>query len=364
MRLCLNMIVRNEAPVIERCIRSVLPHIQCWSIVDTGSDDGTQDTIRRLLGGLPGELIERPWVDFATNRNEALDLARRYGDYALIIDADDVLEVAPRRSFAGLDLPGYAIEIAGPTSNYWRDTLLRLDVDWVWKGVVHEYPTCSRMDDVPRLGGLRIRVIGGGARSRAGLREKYLHDAELLRRALADEPDNTRYAFYLAQSLRDAGLMEEALAAYQRRVELGGWEEEVFFSKYCIALIKQRLGHAFDDVTSAYLAAWRAQPQRAEPVCHLASYLLEKQHYEQARDYARIASATPVPAQGLQVNHSAYGWLPRNALAGALFALKDYQGCLVACREMLADPSLPPAERARVNENIAATTTALAATSR
>ena len=364
MRLCLNMIVRNEAAVIERCIGSVLPHIQCWSIVDTGSNDGTQDTIRRLLGHLPGELAERPWVDFSTNRNEALDLARRYGDYALIIDADDVLEVAPGRSFAALERPGYAIEVVNLTSNYWRDALLRLDVDWVWKGVVHEYPTCSRMDEVPRLGGLRIRCIGGGARSQAGLHQKYLHDAELLRHGLVAEPDNTRYAFYLAQSLRDAGEMEEALAAYQRRVEMGGWEDEVFFSKYCIALIMQRLGHAFDDVTSAYLDAWRLQPHRAEPVCYLAGYLLEKQRHEQARDYARIAIATPMPAQGVQINRAAYGWLPRSALTSALFALEDYAGCLAVCREMLADPSLPAAERARVEQNIVAVTTALGAASR
>jgi glycosyltransferase involved in cell wall biosynthesis len=359
MRLCLNMIVKNEAAVIERCIRSVLPHIQCWSIVDTGSNDGTQDTIRRLLRGLPGELIERPWVDFSTNRNQALDLARKYGDYALVIDADDVLEVDPRRSFAGLDRPGYAIEIAGPASTYWRDALLRLDVDWVWKGVLHEYPTCSRMDEVPRLGGLRIRVIGGGARSQVGLREKYLRDAALLRRGLADEPDNTRYAFYLAQSLRDAGELEDALTAYQRRIDMGGWEEEIFFSKFCIAVIEQRLGYAFDDVVAAYLAAWHFRPQRAEPVCYLAGYLLEEHHYEQARDYARIACATPVPEQGLQVNRAAYGWVARRALAGALFALEDYAQCIATCRDMLADPLLPPAERARVGQNIAAATRAL-----
>jgi glycosyltransferase involved in cell wall biosynthesis len=53
MRLCLNMIVRDEAPVIERCIRSVLPHIQCWAIVDTGSSDGTQAIVRGLLGACP-----------------------------------------------------------------------------------------------------------------------------------------------------------------------------------------------------------------------------------------------------------------------------------------------------------------------
>ena len=364
MRLCLNMIVRNEAAVIERCIGSMLPHIQCWAIVDTGSEDATQALIRRLLGELPGELIERPWVDFSTNRNQALDLARGYGDYALVIDADDVLEVAAGRSFAGLDRPGYAIEIVDVTSTYWRDALLRLDVDWAWRGVVHEHPACSRMDEVPRLGGLRIRRIGGGARSQAGLREKYLRDAELLRAGLAAEPGNTRYAFYLAQSLRDAGQFEDALVAYQRRAELAGWEDEVFFSKYCIALIKQRLGYAFDDVKAAYIAAWQLQPHRAEPVCYLAGYLLEQQRYEEARDYARIACATPLPAQGLQVNRSTYAWRPLSALAGALFALKEYEGCLETCRKMLADPSLPADERVRVEQNIVAVTTALASASR
>ncbi len=38
---------------------------------------------------IPGELHERPWVDFATNRNEALFLAKDRGDYLLFIDADE-----------------------------------------------------------------------------------------------------------------------------------------------------------------------------------------------------------------------------------------------------------------------------------
>lgn len=360
MRLCLNMIVRDEAPVIERCIRSVLPHVQSWAVVDTGSSDGTQAIVRSLLGGLPGELIERPWVDFATNRNQALELARGYGDYALIMDADDVLEVTPGRSFAGLQVPGCALEVIDKVSTYWRDAVLKLDVDWTWKGVVHEYPTCSRMDEVPRLGGARIRRIGGGARSRIGLREKYLRDAALLRAALADEPGNTRYAFYYAQSLYDAGDLEDALAAYQRRVDLGGWEEEVFYSKYCIARIKQQLDHAIEAVVEAYLAAWRFHPQRAEPVCYLAGYLLHHKRFEQARDYARIACATPMPAQGVQVDRAAHGWLARDVLSGALHALGDYAGCLAACREMLSDPSLPAEQRTRVTDNVAAVTAALA----
>ena len=100
--VCLNMIVKNEAPVICRCIDSVRPIIDYWVIVDTGSIDGTQDIIRQQLSDLPGELHERPWRDFAYNRSEALELARGKSDYTLIIDADDSLEIERDRTLPAL----------------------------------------------------------------------------------------------------------------------------------------------------------------------------------------------------------------------------------------------------------------------
>jgi len=68
--ICLNMIVKNEARVIRRCLDTVRPFIDRWVIVDTGSTDGTQALIREVLQGVPGELHERRWKDFAHNRNE------------------------------------------------------------------------------------------------------------------------------------------------------------------------------------------------------------------------------------------------------------------------------------------------------
>ncbi len=240
-RICLSMIVKNEAHVIERCLRSVLPYIDGWAICDTGSTDGTQERIRSLLANLPGELLEQPWVDFAHNRNEALQLAHRYGDYALVIDADDVFEAEPGFQWGALGATGYLFEIVfGDDQAFWRVALMRLGLDWVWEGVIHEVPVCSQLGEVmqTKLRGPRIRIVGGGARSRQSLQEKYLKDVEVLQRALVDLPDNPRYTFYLAQGLNESGQLREALATYERRVEIGGWFEEVYYSKLQIASLE------------------------------------------------------------------------------------------------------------------------------
>src|SRR5262245_60818994 len=89
--VCLNMIAKNEAPVIARCLASARPFIDHWIIVDTGSTDGTQQRVRECLQGIPGELHERPWRDFSHNRNQALELAGGAADYLLFIDADELL---------------------------------------------------------------------------------------------------------------------------------------------------------------------------------------------------------------------------------------------------------------------------------
>lgn len=91
-RICLTMIVKNEATIVERALRSVKPLVDCWSISDTGSTDGTQDIVRRVMGDLPGVLTEDAWVDFATNRNIALRNSLPFGEMAFTIDADDTIE--------------------------------------------------------------------------------------------------------------------------------------------------------------------------------------------------------------------------------------------------------------------------------
>ena len=131
-RLGLHMIVKDEAPVIERCLRSVLPLLDWWVICDTGSTDGTQDIVRRTHGrSSTVVLLERPWVSFGHNRQEALDAGPRLrvarpGDYTIWIDADDELVDLPA-ALPDLTADGYYVEVEYGAVRFRRLTLVRLD---------------------------------------------------------------------------------------------------------------------------------------------------------------------------------------------------------------------------------------------
>ncbi|MBS0567385.1 MAG: glycosyltransferase [Proteobacteria bacterium] len=346
------MIVKNEASVIERCLASVRPYVHSWAIADTGSGDGTQDLVRRAMEGVPGELIERPWVDFASNRNEVLALARKHGDYALIIDADEVLEADAGFKYPKLDAPGYMLELVYGDTRYRRVALPRLDLDWVWRGVLHEALNSAHAAQAQYLPGLRIRVHTDGARSQLTQREKFTRDAEVLRKALEDEPDNARYTFYLAQSLRDAGDLNESIAAYEARVAMGGWVEEVYFSKLQIAVLKERIGAAPAEIAFAYLDAYDYRPTRAEAACEFARWNRLNRRFAVARDFARIAANMPLPNDVLFIDRPVYDWRARDEFAVALYWCGERKQSLRLCRELLADARLPADQRARVQRNL------------
>ena len=141
--ICLSMIVKNEARVIRRCLDSVRDIIDYWVIVDTGSTDGTQDIIRAHFQDVPGELVERPWRDFAQNRSEALALARPRGDYTFIIDADDALELQAGFQLPRLSADSYQIDIQDTNIRYQRTQFVSNALAWRYAGVLHEYLTCE-----------------------------------------------------------------------------------------------------------------------------------------------------------------------------------------------------------------------------
>lgn len=139
------MIVKNEAHVIERSLRSALtrPFMSTWVIVDTGSTDETMDIIRKTAEdlGKPGFLYQAPWVNFAVNRTEALVLARAHMDFIWMLDADDTLDgdLAATVSFDSA-VAGYYSTIRYNGITMQRIQIFNGAFPWHYVGAVHEYP--------------------------------------------------------------------------------------------------------------------------------------------------------------------------------------------------------------------------------
>lgn len=227
MKICLNMIVKNEAVRIERCLGSVLPWISTFAIVDTGSSDNTVQKVNDFLygAGKNGLTIEKPFVDFSTSRNHALELARTTEcDYILLVDADMELIVENKGWLDNLEFDAYRMTQKSGNLSYRNTRLLRRDTPSRYMGVTHEYLDLTGI--TASLDGAWFVDHADGA-NRPG---KFQRDIDLLEADLQRNPGNHRSVFYLAQSYKDLGNCAKAAELYEKRAEMGGWDEEVFYS--------------------------------------------------------------------------------------------------------------------------------------
>jgi glycosyltransferase involved in cell wall biosynthesis len=336
-------------------------NIDYWVIVDTGSTDGTQDLIRTFFAekGIPGELIEKPWVNFGYNRSEALALCDGKADYAWMIDADDKIT----GNFAypnGKNLmhDAYALKCGRDGCVWWRNQIFKTGIGWKYIGVLHEYAQCDKQPlNQFRIEGdyaLEARTLGARNVNITQV-EKYTKDAEMLVKALETEPTNSRYQFYLAQSYFDSQQWDNAIAAYYKRVEMGGWEEECYYSLFRIALCEISKNSDWSIVQQKFLDSYDYRPCRAEPLHAIARFLRMNGRPRAAYLFAKEAAQLPYPQQDiLFIDTNVYKWMALDELAATAFFTHDFKIGYSACETLLKQSRLPEGEVERVQKNHAA----------
>jgi tetratricopeptide (TPR) repeat protein len=331
----------EAATIIARAIVSAQKIVDAVTVVSDGGPK-TVEVCQAL--GADVYLKKSPAIDWERGigvitgaRNEALAIAQRKTDYILMLDPDDYYEgELPTQLTADV----YEVFIEDSGIRYPRVQLFKSSKGYTYTGIVHEQLEIPPGSTIARADSLRYIRSHGGHQDRLHPSIKYGVHARWLEKWLIDHPDDTRAQFYLGQSYRDGLQFDKAIAAYEKRITMGGWDEERGFAAAQIARILRDTGK---DPTAAFLRAYEMRPTRAEPLCELATWLRDEKQkrFALAVVVARMAASLPMPANdSLFLEPSVYKWRALEELAIALYWSGDKRAAK-QCYEQLQS-RVPP----------------------
>lgn len=340
--MCLVMIVKNESHIIIETLTQLKAHIDYWVICDTGSTDDTKQLITQFFAEnkVPGDLVEHQWRDFGHNRTLAFQAARGKSKYAFVFDADDKIHgnfQIPKN----LTADAYLLKF-GDNFQYTRLQIFRNNLEWVYRGVLHEFPSCKSKKKTKHLqidGKYYIESRRLGSRNHDP--KKYEKDAQVLLDAIASNTDpdlKPRYAFYLAQSYKDAKDYTNAIKYYTLRTTLGGWSQECFYSAWQVGLCMEKCvekSFGFHEISRWYLKAFEFCGHRGESLSTLGSLCYKMSLFGKAVFYLTRVSKMPIPDDSLFCVKSLYGFECQYPLCLALNKLEKFQASTEKCARLL-----------------------------
>jgi glycosyltransferase involved in cell wall biosynthesis len=355
---CLVMIVKNESKVIERCLSSVKDIIDYWVICDTGSTDGTQDIIKNYFEkhNIKGELHEHVWRDFGYNRSLSCKLAKGHCDYLITLDADEVFKYDEGFEMPELTLDGYMIWTNNNGTVYQRLQVVNDKFNWYYEGILHEHFACE--EDIYKCtigyidGMVNYPSQDGG---RSADKNKYKRDALILEQGLLDEPDNSRYVYYLAQSYKDCGDLDNAIKNYKRRIEMKGKHpEEVYMSYYMIGLCKLRRNEPFENFVGDFILAYNYRSTRLEAVHKIVRYCrLNNMSGLVYNMFKHILERKTLKCDdGLFVEKSVYDYQLLDELSMAAYWSHNYRDAAKIIQRILDEKTYPKEEENRLLQHL------------
>lgn len=311
MKLVLILMVKNESRIIRRCLEAAEKVVDAFCVCDTGSTDNTKEIAKDFLQGKKGCITEAEWKNFGHNRTISFQAAQAFvrdklewnlaDTYGLLLDGDMVFVPGMLREQT-LTEPGYTIIQCAGNLEYPNCRLIRMDREWICRGVTHEYwdgPT----KPLPK------HVCYIDDRNDGGCKfDKFERDARLLEQGLAEDPKNERYMFYLAQTYHSLARWKDSIAMYKKRIVAGGWFEEIWYSHYMIAQCYLNLGDPIR-FESWMLRAYNVHPKRAESIYKLARYFREKSQHHKAYHYVQLGRTIPNPHDSLFMENDVYDGL-------------------------------------------------------
>ena len=360
--LILCMIVKDESHVIEETLRNLTPYIDYYVINDTGSTDNTIEIIKNYFDSvnIKGEIIKHEFrscslechgseykkysfFHFGWNRSFALKQCQGKSEYIMMFDADDLI-VGQMLFPKDMTSDCYTATV-GNDFVYSRPLIFKNDpkYNWHYNDALHEHADCDKKNYTRgKIEGnyyINSRRLG----SRNKISDKYAKDISIFKELLLNDPTNSRYVFYCAQSYIDNCEYKEAAELYEKRTKMGGWYEEVFYSYLQWAKCFTNLSYHWEIIERIYLEANNKCSMRGpEALYYVAVHYRSINNYKMGYKYAKKAASTPFPIDcHLFIDKSIYEWKCLEELSLNAYYLNKYYESESIIKKLLQKKNIP-----------------------
>lgn len=291
--ICLCMIVKDAGPQFEKVLIDNLPNFDKWCILDTGSTDGTQDVIRRVLSDKKrGNLYEEPFINFRESRNRCLELAGISCKFLLTLDDTYVIQ-GDLRSFL-TEVRGdqfsdsFSLLIKSDDTEYYSNRIIKSLTKLRYIHTIHEVITDKNNINVtvPNNRAIIFDNRSDYMNDRTNNRKKF--DLELLFKEVENDPDNPRALYYIAQTYGCIGDEINKAKYFELRINhpnQGYIQEKV---DACFELARTynfNLNKDWETCERLYQQAYDLDPERPDSLYFLGIHWYLERNYEKAYYY-------------------------------------------------------------------------------
>jgi len=344
--ICYTMIVKDAGPLLEKVLTDNLPIIDRWCILDTGSTDGTQDIIRKVLKDKKGTLYEEPFVDFKVSRNRCLELAGHTCKFICMLD-DTYSIKGDLRSFLN-EVRGdqfsdsFSLLIQSDDTEYYSNRIIKSSTNLRYIHRIHEVITDSSNINVtiPANKAIIFDNRSDYMETRTNNRKQF--DLTLLFKEIEEFPDDPRALYYIAQTYGCIGDEVGKAEFFEKRIAhpSQGYIQEKIDACFELArcynfkinpITKKTLTDNLSDTEwkiceKLYLQAYSLDPKRPDSLYFIGIHYYLSGSFEIAYNYFKKAFEIgyPIGSQYSLKPTLSFHFLPK-FLTEMSYLFKDYQ---------------------------------------